>query len=118
VTSERRFEAVVDAFARDRKLAPIAAAWRKERASGGARKFGAGALRANGKIFAMLVRERLVVKLARDRVAELVRSGAGEPFDPGHGRVMKEWVVILDEDCSWLELAREAHGFVGGAKRR
>jgi hypothetical protein len=33
------------------------------------------------------------VKLPRERVDELVEAGAGHRFDPGHGRLMKEWVA-------------------------
>jgi hypothetical protein len=75
-------------------------------------KFGAGALKVKGKMFAMLVGERLVVKLPRARVSAMVDAGAGEYFDPGHGRLMKEWIAITSDDCSWVELAREAHEFV------
>ena len=79
--------------------------------------FGASALKTGGKIFAMLTKDRLVVKLPRDRVDALVASGDGERLDPGHGRVMKEWLSLdpaSGED--WEALAREALGFVG-AKR-
>jgi hypothetical protein len=39
----------------------------------------------------MLVKGRFVAKLPRGRVDELVSGGSGEYFDPGHGRLMKEW---------------------------
>jgi hypothetical protein len=54
-----------------------------------------------------------VVKLPRQRVDELIGSGEGERFDPGHGRLMKEWVTIGPE-CGrlWVALAEEALGFV------
>jgi hypothetical protein len=69
-------------------------------------------LNARGKIFAMFVKGRFVAKLPRQRVAELVAAGVGTHFDPGHGRLMKEWVAVADADGSWIELAREAHAFV------
>jgi YjbR len=71
-------------------------------------------LRINGKIFAMLVKDHLVVKLPKDRVDELVAAGAGTQFDPGHGRLMKEWAsVARDSSEDWERLAGEALKFVG-----
>jgi hypothetical protein len=57
------------------------------------------------------------VKLPKDRVAALVARRQGEPFDPGHGRLMKEWLSVVSPRVSWVDLAKEAHAFVGGAKR-
>lgn len=76
--------------------------------------FGASpGLRVGGKIFAMLIRGQLVVKLPKARVDELVASGVGAQFDPGHGRLMKEWVTVsLRGDDRWNELADEAFAFV------
>src|SRR5262245_46668261 len=74
---------------------------------------GASALRINTKIFAMLVNGKLVVKLPRQRVDALIAAGAGERFDPGHGRLMKEWIALEPStETAWLTLAREAHTFV------
>jgi hypothetical protein len=83
--------------------------------TGKAGTFGSDALKVNGKIFAMLSRGELVLKLPRSRVDELIASGKGARFDPGHGRVMKEWVTIApDEGATWPELAGEARSFVAG----
>ena len=80
------------------------------------RAFGATSLKTNGKIFAMLVKDRLVVKLDRRRVDELVEAGQGRHFDPGHGRLQKEWLDVDSEsDDVWLDLATESEAFV--AKR-
>jgi TfoX/Sxy family transcriptional regulator of competence genes len=73
-------------------------------------------LRTTGKIFAMLVNSELVVKLPKARVDQLVASGTGARFDPGHGRLMKEWATVaLDGTESWERLAAEALQFVGSA---
>jgi len=73
-------------------------------------------LRVRGKIFAMLVGVALVVKLPKDRVAELESSGVGSRFDPGHGRVMKEWVTVpVGQGADWEQLTAEAFAF---AERR
>lgn len=77
-----------------------------------ARMFGSPGLKVGGKVFAIEVKGRLVVKLPRARVEALVAEGAGEPFDPGHGRLMKEWVAVPPSAADWLSLAREAHDFV------
>jgi hypothetical protein len=75
--------------------------------------FGSTSLKTGGRIFAMLSNDHLVVKLPAVRVAELIASGAGGPFDANKGRPMKEWLTVhsatLDE---WLALAREAREFV------
>ena len=78
--------------------------------------FGSTSLKTNGKIFAMLVKDRLVVKLDHRRVDELVAHGQGERFDPGHGRLQKEWLSVDSaSDEVWLQLATESEAFV--AKR-
>src|SRR5579864_3595007 len=52
--------------------------------------FAASALTAGGRIFAMLSRDRLVVKLPSERVDSLVANGWGERFDANRGIPMKE----------------------------
>jgi hypothetical protein len=82
------------------------------------RGFGSNALKVNGSIFAMLSGGRLVVKLPRERVDALIGSSTGGPFDAGKGRPMKEWLtVVVDDDETWLALAREALDFVGSRRR-
>jgi hypothetical protein len=73
-----------------------------------------GVLKVNSKIFSMMTGGRLVVKLPKARVNALVDAGEGVRFDPGHGRVMKEW-LSLDPASSvdWLSLSKEALSFVG-----
>jgi hypothetical protein len=105
VTLEERFERLTAALA-DRPGVTLPG-------EAGGRGFGSDALRVSGSIFAMLSRGQLVVKLPRARVAELIASEAGEPFDAGKGRPMREWVALPDaDDATWLALAEEALAFV------
>jgi len=69
-------------------------------------------LNVNGKIFAMCRKGELVVKLPKERVDELVAARRGLRFDPGRGRIMKEWIVIPPRKEDWLRIAKEAYGFV------
>jgi hypothetical protein len=74
----------------------------------GGKGFGSTALKVKGKIFAMQSSKgEFVAKLPRGRVDELVRLGKGEYFDPGHGRLMKEWLVVRParsfEGTDWSE---------------
>jgi len=84
---------------------------------GGGRGFGAGTLQAGGRIFAMRNDAGLALKLPAGRVAELLASGEGMPFDAGKGRPMREWVVIpAGAEERWSALAEEALAFVGAAR--
>ena len=75
--------------------------------------FGSAALKVDDKIFAMLVKGWLVVKLPQHRVDTLVTLGEGERYDPGGGRLMREWVTVGPEaEVPWLDLAREALTYV------
>jgi hypothetical protein len=77
--------------------------------------FGSSAgLRVGKKIFAMLGREHeLIVKLPKERVDELVASGAGARFEPRRdGRLMKEWVTVPAGQGDWERLVSEAFEFV------
>jgi hypothetical protein len=70
-------------------------------------------LRVSGKIFAMLVRGELVVKLPKDRVNDLLEEGIAHRFDAGKGRPMKEWAAVPpDSSRRWRALVKEAKDFV------
>jgi hypothetical protein len=76
------------------------------------RGFAQGGLMRHGKLFATLRGDDLLLKLPADRVATLIVSGHGAPFDANKGKPMKEW-VLANMTADWLALAREAAGFVG-----
>ena len=102
MTPEQRYQDLVDELAGEEGvLVP-------QRGSG----FGRSALRYRRKIFAMLVRGQLVVKLPRPRVDELVAAGHGERFHASKGTPMKEWFSLDPRaGLAWPPLAREALAF-------
>jgi len=104
MSPEERFDSVVEAFLGLDGVAPPA----PERSG-----FGSGALKVHRKIFAMLVRGRLVVKLPAKRVSAAIAAHQGEAFDANKGRPMREWLAIpLESSLDWEAVAREALGFV------
>lgn len=94
-TPEQRYATLVEALLPDAR----------------AKVFNAHSMCVNNKIFVMLVKDRLVVKLPRKRVDALVASGEGEPYDVGTGKPMKEWLVVVSDE-NWLPLAKEALEFM------
>lgn len=94
-----RFQPIVDAFALHRDVT-------------GGKMMSSYGLKVNGKIFAMFGRKQFVTKLPKSRVDELVSAGVGQRFEPGRGRMMKEWFVAGDGSPDWMELAKEAYAFV------
>lgn len=100
----------------DPMFAPVVAAFAPDKQVDQGKMFGSVGLKVNGKVFAMVVKGRLVVKLPKERVDALVASGIGDYFDPGHGKLMKEWVAVTGTKPSWVDLSKEAYGFVKGGK--
>ena len=107
--TQRRFKAVATAMASEPGVTVGAF---------GKKGFGSSALQVGGKIFAMVSSKGLfVIKLPKERVDALEAAGAGQRFDPGQGRLMKEWLSVeptSKED--WLALAREALKFAAMKK--
>jgi hypothetical protein len=107
-TSETQDDAaflmVVNAFANDPNVTP----------PGSGHRFGdRRALKVNGRIFAMMSSKgAFVVKLSKERVGDLVRAGRGAAFDPGRGRLMKQWLVVTAGHKFWVPLAQEARKHV------
>jgi len=98
---ERKFSQLVEAFSSDPDVS-----------HGSGKGFGSGALKVNGRIFAMVSsKEQFVVKLPGDRVDELIASGKRCRFEPRRGRMMKEWVALSNGE-NWTKLAQEAREFV------
>ena len=80
--------------------------------------FGRGSLKYRGKIFAMLVRGSLVVKLPADRVTALVAVSEGVAFDANKGIPMREWFSLAPgSGLDWLSLATEGLEFARSAAR-
>jgi hypothetical protein len=70
------------------------------------------ALKINKKMFCMFSHGDFVVKLPNKRVEELISSGNGFPYDPGNGKIMKEWAIIPEKYANkWIEYALEAKTF-------
>jgi hypothetical protein len=111
-TPEERFATIVEALLSNPDVTPPADGPQSKK------RFGSSELKIHDKIFAMLVKGRLVVKLPKPRVDALIASGAGERFDPRHdGRLMREWVSVEPtSEEGWLPLAREAMEFVASKR--
>ena len=106
MTPEQRYESLVRS---------ILAGSRPTRVAEGKGFGSTGQLKVDGKIFAMLVKGNLVVKLSRERVDALVNSGDGERFDAGKGKPMREWLALSPTSKKqWLALAKDAMEFVEG----
>ena len=102
MSPEDRFDALVEQLAATPGVAP----------PGQGSGFGSSALRFHSKIFAMLVRGRLVVKLPKARVDALVADGSGVRFDANKGTPMKEWLALDPSSrMDWSALAGEAMDF-------
>src|SRR5258708_36583743 len=114
ITPEERFATIVEALLSNPDVTPPADG------SEAKKGFGSNGLKIHNAIFAMLVRDKLVVKLPKSRVDALVASGDGERFDPRkNGQLMKEWVVLEPtSQVEWLSLAREAMAFVAAKHLR
>jgi len=96
----------------DAKFAPVVEAFAGARGVSAGKLFSSYGLKVNEKIFAMFGRAGFVVKLPKARVDELVSVGKAARFEPGPGRVMKEWAAFRSEESEWVKLAREAYNFV------
>jgi TfoX/Sxy family transcriptional regulator of competence genes len=78
-------------------------------------------LKVDGKLYAMVVRGRLVVKLPEAQAAELTEEGDAIPFEPRPGRLMREWVMIdppaTADHGEWRHLIEDAGDYVTALAR-
>ena len=101
IRPEDRYDDLVDELAGIAGVTPLR----------GTDGFGRTALRFQNKIFVMLVRGHLVLKLPAERIDALVAAGDGVRFDASKGMPMKEWLSLAPESGEpWL-LAHEALDF-------
>jgi hypothetical protein len=71
-------------------------------------------LRVDGRIFAMLPHDALVVKLPAERCAAMVEAGEGALLRNG-SRTMREWLVVASvDDDAWAALVADALAYVRG----
>lgn len=74
-------------------------------------------LKVRGKVFAIFMPDRMVVKLPRERVDAMCETRGFTRFDPRrNGQLMKEWLVVPASDRRRNGLAREAMEFVGARR--
>lgn len=104
MSAESRYAGLVRTFVADRGVTHVTEG----------KGFGSsGQLKVDGRIFAMLVRDALVLKLPGSRVDELVAARHGIRFDAGKGKPMREWFVLSPTSrLAWPALAGEAYTYV------
>lgn len=74
-------------------------------------------LKVNGKVFALLVDDRLVVKVPAKEASALVAAGEAEAFQSGGGRTMREWVSVAPDRDAWRRLMADAVAYVESLAR-
>ncbi len=100
------------------RFAQVAAALSMEpgvsRGKPASRTFGLWALQADNKTFAKISPTgHFLVRLPKQRVEALATAGRGQRSAPRRGGPTNEWLDVHSETSEeWLELAREALGFV------
>ncbi len=60
------------------------------------------------RMFAFSSKDNLILKLPENRVDELISSGEGTRYDPGRGKIRKEWLAVKPTRSTSLRLAKEA----------
>ena len=76
---------------------------------------GAQGIKYRNKMFIMFYKGDLVVKLAPDRIIELINENIGEPFDPGTGKPMKDRLLVrFSKKDRWINISEESKKYVMG----
>ena len=90
------YEEIKDHFSSDRDVTVL-------------RGRGAQGIKLGKKLIVMFMKGDLIVKLPEERVSEIIASGDGEPYDPGTGKPMKNWVLITETRRElWIKYSEEA----------
>ncbi len=77
--------------------------------------FGMPCLKIGRKVVAGMYGDAMTFKLPPEPREKALTLPGAEPFDPGMGRAMKEWVLIpLAQSSSWPTYAAEALEYVRG----
>jgi hypothetical protein len=71
-------------------------------------------LTVDGRLFASVLNDGLLIKVSEERVGELVERGDAALFRGSGGRVMREWAIALPAS-DWAALAEESMEFVRAA---
>lgn len=75
---------------------------------------GSQGMKAGKRMFAMFYKGDLLLKLAPERVSEVIASGAGLAFDPGTGRPMADRVLVAESKSEhWISLSEESLRYAG-----
>ena len=70
---------------------------------------GAQGLKVGSKMIAMFGKGDLLLKLPPERVQAHIAAGRGLPYDPGTGKVLKNYLVVpAAKKRSWIRLCEEA----------
>ena len=74
-------------------------------------------LKVDNKVFAMVVRGQLVVKVPAQQCADMIVARRAVAFEPSPGRRMREWIAVDPVDPGsandWGQLAEDAYRYVG-----
>lgn len=74
--------------------------------------FGTPGYMVNGKLAVGIYKNGLIVKVGRDRVAELLKQDGFSAYEPQKGRVWRDWVLLTGNFAANKALYEEAVQYV------